>query len=590
MNIEKSTIKLQDIVFSLDNKQVDSSLLFLSNKEVELVGNDSLLAFRNTSLNFNTYFNSFSLAKWKKYTDIENLFLKITFEGRAEVSLYESKLLYGDACLSVIDKTIVNSSQEETVLMPINPSNNAITCSFAISVLSEQFVIKDCCYVTDNIKEDKAVSLALVFTTFNREKYIRSNIENISKVSGCSIHTYVIDNASSLQISSSEDISIIPNMNSGGAGGFTRGMIQVIDECDKYEFTHCILMDDDAFIDSAIITRLVQFLSFLKTEYNDSIVAGAMLRKDLTYMQVESGATWNKGIIKSNGHGLDLRQSINVLINNMEEEADYAAWWFCTIPISYINNENLALPIFVFNDDVDFGIRTTKTIITLNGLCVWHDAFESKKNAMRCYYESRNKLIVNSCNDIAQSRKSIISELKNTINFCVALYQYENAEAVLDGVKDFLNGPEWLCNINPEEFNKTIVSRNVKQTYIDPLKIDYNWYRLCCTIRDCDWLHRFVRIITKNGYYLKADRDIILPLYAGNIEAGYRAKSITYYDEITSMGFVVERDIKRRKELLAKCKKVCRMIKKNYRKVVRDYKEQAKYLRSREQWEKYLKL
>ena len=29
--------------------------------------------------------------------------------------------------------------------------------SFAISVLSEQFVIKDCCYVTDNIKEDKAV-------------------------------------------------------------------------------------------------------------------------------------------------------------------------------------------------------------------------------------------------------------------------------------------------------------------------------------------------------------------------------------------------------------------------------------------------
>lgn len=588
--INKTVFELQEILFRLDDEKIDSKLFLLS-EGYTYIENGNLVISGKTRVDFCTYFNAFSIAKWKKYTKINSVFLELNFKGKAEITLYSHKILYGEEIRSVVNRQIIDSEKSDKVMLLYNNNDkNVISYSYGIKTFTDDFRLFNARYVTNECIKENRVKLALIFTTYNREKYIKQNLEHIAKCDSEKIQVYVIDNASNLNIKSYNNVSVIKNQNVGGAGGFALGMINFIDNMKNERYTHCILMDDDANIDCKVIQRLINFLKYINSEYYGSFISGAMLRKDLSYYQVESGAKWNNGKIESNGHGIDLRKTYQWLNNNIEQPIEYAAWWFCVIPAEYIRNDNLPLPIFVFNDDVDFGLRNNPNIITLNGICVWHDAFESKKNAMRCYYESRNRLIVNSCNNIQESKNIYIKQLKKDILEAINLYQYDNAYAILEGVKDFLKGPKWLMELNSEAYNNAVAKKNVQLVDFDVLTVPYDWYRLCCTIKDCDILHRFIRKFTKNGYLLSADREVVLPFYASNVEAGYRAKKITYYDEITGKGFVVARDMKQRIKILKEYSVVKKLIWKRYDEISKLYRENYMYLISREQWEKYLKL
>ncbi len=64
------------------------------------------------------------------------------------------------------------------------------------------------------------------------------------------------------------------------------------------------------------------------------MVGGAMLRSDYTFVQQESGGSYQNGKIRSLHRGLDLREAENIWCNEKDERADYNAWWYCCIPIS----------------------------------------------------------------------------------------------------------------------------------------------------------------------------------------------------------------------------------------------------------------
>ena len=587
--IEKNRI-LQHIMFPNSNIVGEKALYFSSVRNGYCTGEDVLEIGRATTVDFDSYFNSFSCLKWKKYTDVDSVSLMLKVQGNAEISLYHNKILYG-AEQKILLKTCEFCAPEiQCVQLDFGKLPLAGNLSFSITAKEEAFKIYEGAYISNHLCQVNDVNLAVIFTTYHREEYIKRNLASISSLDKSRIHIYVVDNAMSLQLESCENYTIIPNRNVGGAGGFCRGMIQAIDDNAEKHYSHCILMDDDVLIDPRVFVRLCDFLSKIKTEHQDAFVGGAMFRRDIPYIQVESGAVWNEGEIKSYGHGMDMRDPQNCLYNDFEHKLDYNAWWFCAMPMSYVRNDNLPVPLFVFNDDVDYGLRNKAETIVLNGICVWHDAFESKVTAMRRYYESRNQLIVNSVNNILVSKKALLKKIKKNIVTEIYLYRYENAEAILDGVIDFLKGPEWLCSLDMEEFNKTIIAGNKKMETIDSLQVDYDWYRICCNITDCDTLHKWVRILSQNGFGLRAERFIILPLYANNVEAGYRAKEILYYDEITNTGFYCKRDKQKRKECLRQYRKVRRLLKRNYEKACKDYADSYQDMISREHWEKYLKL
>ena len=86
-------------------------------------------------------------------------------------------------------------------------------------------------------------------------------------------------------------VTIYPNMNAGGAGGFTRGMIEILKANENGAgVTHVLVMDDDIVLDTDVLLRTYTLLSLRKPEYADVFVGGAMLRLDRPNIQVENGA------------------------------------------------------------------------------------------------------------------------------------------------------------------------------------------------------------------------------------------------------------------------------------------------------------
>lgn len=79
-----------------------------------------------------------------------------------------------------------------------------------------------------------------------------------------------------------DNFKIIENRNVGGAGGFTRGMIEAIAEKQKFGLTHVQLMDDDASFDPELFIRAYGFLSMQKAEYQDITLGGESLTRGLS--------------------------------------------------------------------------------------------------------------------------------------------------------------------------------------------------------------------------------------------------------------------------------------------------------------------
>lgn len=537
---------------------------------------------RGISVDFNTYFNTFSCCKWKKYTNVTSVSLVLRIKGRAQVEIYHNRILYGQVSSSLLNVVNVNAENEQYVHIEYQDVNDTGNFSFLIRAQSD-VTLYDGFYISNFPLERKNTSIAIIFTTYRREAYIKQNLKRLNRLSDSRIHTFVVDNDASIEIHETNDVTIIPNRNLGGAGGFARGMLEVIDSREKY--THCILMDDDVSIDERILLRLIDFISCIKEDYASAMIGGAMFRNDLTYFLVESGANVDGTLINGFGYGRDMREPYDCLYVDQLRSLDYNAWWFNVIPIEYIKDDNLPLPIFFQWDDVDYGIRNKAQLILLNGICTWHEPFDSKVSAMGAYYKTRNPLIVSSCH-IANDRNIVVKRLKNDFQTLIYLYRYDLAEAMILAIEDYLRGPRWLSNVDPCENNDKVKALNIPLVKIED--INYDWYRLCCGIYDCDLLHKIVRVISRNGRYIKKKNDYILPFYANRREQGYRAKSILYYDETNSKGIYMNYDKAKTKNLEKRFKNVIRKFIKDYKGVAHEYRESYKYLITREQWSRFL--
>lgn len=78
--------------------------------------------------------------------------------------------------------------------------------------------------------------------------------------------------------------------------------------------------------------------------------------------------------------------------NEEDLPMEYNGWWFCCIPLAE-HFRGFPLPVFIHGDDIEYGLRFNKKIMTMNGIGVWHDAFDNRKASSMEYYDMRNTLI-----------------------------------------------------------------------------------------------------------------------------------------------------------------------------------------------------
>ena len=596
---------LQNIILPSTDTCTEESMYFRRENRVEYTWcSDSISFKKNGIVRFDTYFNSFSSEKWFKYTRVKKIVLNLRLSGSVRVTLIRKEKVGDHILTEFVGEHLCTSEEPQDFSLPFDtPSTNGMYCFELFGAAKNNAFYSG--YYSSDVEPEK-VKIAIDICTYKREKFVEGNLallrerflDNSDSFLYDKLEVFVSDNAHSLDIKklSTDKIHIVQNKNVGGAGGFTRGIIEIKKQKEKRGITHILVMDDDIVIEPESVFRTCTLLSTLKDDYKDTFIGGAMLRLDNRFIQTESGAMWNGGELISLKCGLDLRNLDACLFNEFEEHAQFNAWWYCTFPVDVASDDNLPMPIFIRGDDVEYGLRNMKHLILMNGICVWHEPFENKYSSFLYYYILRNRLIDNSLHNMTMPKKAFIAELERQVNDELRIYRYKNAELLMRGVEDFFKGVEWLRSQDGEKLHQDIMKNGYKLQYLEDMdeSVQFLYPLYEASLRDVPPLGRKQRMInhyTINGTYLKPLRAYNIVPTVGVCQASvYRVDKVLNYDYSSRKGFITKRDPDKCRALLKQLSKLCKKVEKDYDKAVRSFSEEYRSLTSLEFWNKYLEI
>ena len=476
--MSKTRFKLASVLLGLNDmtRQVPE-MLYRADGPVDYSEDDGSLAFEG-SIGFLTYFNSLSCGKWRKYTNAGPMWLHIELAGdpcsielvgirEEDVPPEMAPDPLGDPVASEIKCDISEtpkgalvrfegSSDFTAVEVPVD-DEGLVLAGFNLHSKGATALRASYWFTVIDEKAIRPIKLALATTTFKKEQYVVPNIEAVKRevlesddAIVDAFHMYVVDNGSTLDAKtlSGDGVTVIPNANVGGAGGFARGMMAALegeDVPDGFGFTHVLLMDDDVTVFPESFKRTFNLLSLAREEYKDAFINGAMLQAHRPSAQFEDVAFVMKtGAYRRIKGYLFMDTLADVAMNevlDVEVPGAYGAWWYSCIPVSAIKKNGLPLPVFFRCDDVEYGMRCKPTYMTMNGICVWHDAFDDRFRAsVDGYQYMRNFPIVMACSGNVNLTPHMLRAARMTMLFVRSL-GYETAELILDGLEDYMKGP-----------------------------------------------------------------------------------------------------------------------------------------------------
>lgn len=460
-----ANIVLNDVSY---NPQSYNSLYYLSNKTIVEQKDKSLRLIEEGEYDFTTYFNSLSVYKLSMYSKAVSFYLHIEIMGPgSEIErTYADNFSHNTQHTGEVTK--INQNQIwQTLDIPIIPGKEDVIEGFIIKTHGEDVKIRNCYWGVETKSQPEKVKLALVTPTFKKEEYIERNISYLkanffADDIGKNSHFFVIDNGRTLNHTlEDKSISIIPNPNVGGSGGFARGMLEVLKN--KANFTHVLLMDDDVSLCAESIKRTINLISILKPEWQRSFISGAMLNFDIKDMQREDvGWITSQGGCISQKPILRMTLTEDLVLNETLEPSEemkkntYAAWWYCAMPVKIIEENGLPLPIFVRGDDAEYGFRAKPKFITMNSICTWHKDFPTKYSAViDRYYTLRNTLCAQLATGFAP-HSNFMAPLCGAVDLELHKFGYSNATFALEALEDFFRGPNFLANpaLNKKRFDQ----------------------------------------------------------------------------------------------------------------------------------------
>ncbi|MDF5731624.1 MAG: glycosyltransferase, partial [Rhizonema sp. PD38] len=378
-------------------------------------GARKVVLHKGSKISFDTYFNSFYENFYTKYTILQSLYYLLKLEGEFEINIYRESNQGGkkELLLSHKFQQCQLSDYVKFSLPELKQDQEAGRIYLEIICLSEQGLFTEGLVVTEQEKQ-RDVSLGIVTCTFKKEVYVKNTVNAIlqdSLLQDKQFKVFVVDNGKTLNRGDfeSDKVKLISNRNVGGAGGFTKGLIEALQEG---IYTHFLFMDDDIELDSEVIYRLFSLYEYAK---QDLSVSGSMLDFYKKHMLYEAGAVYNKYFDKTGNlqyypfeitsikQNLDLRSSSTLNLLLSEESIDYGAFWFFSFSKEVIENIGLPFPFFMKIDDIEFGLRVKQyldnRIVAFPSFAVWHEPFYAKKPVWDVYYCTRNQLITNSIHD-----------------------------------------------------------------------------------------------------------------------------------------------------------------------------------------------
>lgn len=499
-------------------------------------------------LRFDTYFNAFSIEKWRKYTDVSRLYLKLRLAGDFQVFLTGFQYRNGAAVSAVLAARRVRADTARDFLLEY-PPQDSLLCSFTLQSLSEHSRFFGGAYCVRG-GEYPPVRLALNICTYHREAFVLRTLERLAEaLAGDSplrgnLHVYITDNGCTLRPDGLDGTwtHLERQDGFGSAGGFARGQLAIRRDQAKYGLTHMIFMDDDLIFDPEILTRVYWFLRLLKQKFRGRALGGALLRLHAPAVQVEAGALWRQGRIAGVKPDLDLRSLEQVLWNEVEEAVEYQGWWFCCVPLS--EGLRLPLPVYFHRDDVEFGLRQSG-FLHLNGVGVWHDEFENKPYSQNEYYDFRNQLIVNAARCPAYGKNRAARDLARAVLKKTAIYRYREAELILSAAEDFCRGAEWVVQNDCGARHARLAGAGYRPRDASELPARFDpadYERNLRAAPACAGWKKAARWAL--GFLLHANREISAPAFAPSMSCFYRVRTAVCYNAADGTAYMVSKSVR----------------------------------------------
>lgn len=497
LNSKRSrNVKLQSILFPNDNICSEEAL-YLHREEGFVL--------------FDGYFNLFYLEKHHKYCRIEGLTLELLVSGIKKVQIMHNRDVILEQEIEVPHPSGMDRLKGK---IPTLADNRRISIRLPYEEY-EKGVFWFKVEVADNDKpwavkghyeaisgaSVSDVELAIDICTYKRESYVVRNIRSLltwmnetdidEEKHEVAEHfkVFIVDNAKTLREYQEFDeltevlkkngyenlIEVIPNTNTGGAGGFTRGLEEVIKRKDKNGFTHVILMDDDATFDPDLFVRVYGVLSTLRPEYKKLTLGGSLWRQDYPFIQYAQGEWMNKLDIVNDSIGLDMRSyekcTCYEMCTTQNELERYSGWWCCCYSLDVVGRENLPIrQMFIHRDDIEFEMRNRKSgnpVAFFSGIGVWHKAFDGEFQGAKTYYNTRNALITAAIINPELSHRYLKKRMMRMLLGNGIDNKYLKMHLIYMGVMDFLKGKEWFESLDTEKHHQNLLMyvRRLQEQY-----------------------------------------------------------------------------------------------------------------------------
>ena len=581
------------------------------------------------SVSMETYFNSFSIGKWKKYTVVDNLSIHVCLNSKARFKAYsaighcENPETYNtfftarsgnslaeagvtverrEIPVAIKNETITSEQAEYDIVFEELPNDGIVYLNICGESIDSEIRVLSGYYYTDCKCVNESIKLAVGICTFKREEFLSQNLEMIrtkifdnesSPLNG-KMEIFVADNGNSILDETNEKfnrallndsrIHVYPNKNAGGASGFTRTMIEALLR-DNNDFSHIILMDDDIVLSEKVLERTYNFLCFVRPEYRNAMVGAEMFKLDERSILFESGAEC-RGMTSGFFHKMwDMRIEDAVSANEEETPVNYSGWWYNVVPANIVEDDNLPMPLFIHYDDIEYGMRNSlkgNETILLNGICVWHPQGIGKAPVQMKYYDVRNVMISMVDTPYEVSAKQIKWNLFKRVIGAAVRYRYNDADAALQAVANFYAGPEYFDSIDPEQYHMELRRFNYSQLTPEEAQVDAS------TVHKKIRKHSHAYLVLSVLCWFLPSMNVTRVVDLYDIGLPFTARRLFHFDAESGKGILVERNRKEARRLWREYRSICRTIDSRHDEVTKQWREHKKVMVTKEYWEKYL--
>ena len=164
------------------------------------------------------------MEKWKKYTILDNLILRLKFIGKFNIQLYIEEKIHEDVLKTVLFQKVISSDSITEIKLSFPEGSGKGMYSFSLEALEKNSVFYGGSYETEEEKSNlRDVKIGIDICTFKREKFVMKNMQilnenifnNVDSLLKDNVEVFISDNGKTLDIDqiATDKIHIFTNKN-----------------------------------------------------------------------------------------------------------------------------------------------------------------------------------------------------------------------------------------------------------------------------------------------------------------------------------------------------------------------------------------